>query len=124
MLCYGSPVTRVPTSSAKVSSWFEPLLHLVDQNMSCIFSHTSKQDSQPTLFLISKQAVPYWTRGGTCCPGVFTPKTRSLADSSMTIHDTWRNPTVSTISTYAQTTTSILTTVTSHNDGWKTNTQH
>jgi hypothetical protein len=70
----------------------------------------------------SKQVVPYWTRGGTCCPRVSTPKTRSLADSSMTIHITWRNPTVSTIPTHAQTTASILTKIISHHDGWKTKT--
>jgi hypothetical protein len=88
MLCYSSPMTRVPTSSAKVSSLLEPLLHLVDQNMSCVFPHTSEQDSQPTTSLISMQAIPYQTCCITCCPGVSTPKTRSLVDSSMTIHNT------------------------------------
>jgi hypothetical protein len=68
------------------------------------------------------QAIPYRTRGGTCCPAVSTPQTRSLADSSMTIHNTWENPTVSTIPTHAKTLASNLTTVTSHHDGWKTNT--
>jgi hypothetical protein len=72
--------------------------------------------------LNSKQVIPYRTRGGICCPGVSTPMTRSLADLSMTNHITWRIPTVSTIPTYAQTTTSMLTTVTSHHDRWKTNT--
>jgi hypothetical protein len=122
MLCYGFPGPRVPTSSAKVSSWLKPLLHLVDQITSCIFPHTAEQDSQPTAALISKQDVPYRSCSGTCCPGVSTPKTRSLADSSMTIHITWQNLTVSTIPTHAQTTASILTTVNSHHDGWKTNT--
>jgi hypothetical protein len=75
-------------------------------------------------FLISQQAIPYRTRGGTCCPRVSTPKTRSLADSSMTSHISWRNPTVSTISNLAQTTTSILTRVKSHLDGWKTKHSH
>jgi hypothetical protein len=37
--------------------------------------------------LISKQAVPYWTCGDTCCSGVSTPKIWSLADSSTTCHD-------------------------------------
>jgi hypothetical protein len=38
--------------------------------------------------LISKQAIPYRTRGGTCClgGGGSTPMNRSLADSSMTNH--------------------------------------
>jgi hypothetical protein len=114
MLFYGSPVTRVTASTAKVSLWLEPLLHLVDQIMS------AEQDSQPRASLISRQAVPYWTHGGTYCPGVSTPKTQSLVDSRMKNHITWQNPTVSTIPTHAQTMTSILTTVTSHHDGWKT----
>jgi hypothetical protein len=45
---------------------------------------------------------------------------QSLADSSMTNHSTLRIPTVSTIPNLAQTTTSNLTTITSHHDGWKT----
>jgi hypothetical protein len=52
------------------------------------FPHTAEQDSQPTISLIGKQDVPYRTRGGTYCPRVSTPKTRSLADLSMTIHIT------------------------------------
>jgi hypothetical protein len=122
MLCYGFPVTWVPTCSAKVSSWLEPLLHLVNQTMFYIFPHTTEQDSQPTASLISKQVIPYRTRDNTYCPRVSTPKTRSLADLSVTVHNTWRNPTVSTIPTHAQTTASNLTMVTSHHDGWKTNT--
>jgi hypothetical protein len=47
-----------------------------------------QQDKLTRAFLISQQAVPYQTCGGTCCPGVSTPKTRSLADSSMTSHIT------------------------------------
>jgi hypothetical protein len=112
MLCYGFPVTQVPACSAKVSSWLKPLLHIVDQITFCVFPHTAEQDSQPTASPISKQVVPYRTHGGTCYPGVSTPKIRSLADSSMTIYNTWRNPTVSTIPTHAQTTILILTTVT------------
>jgi hypothetical protein len=87
-------------------------------------SYSFKQGTLPITSLISKQAVPYRTHGGTYCPGVSTHKTRSLVDSSITIHITQRNPTVSTIPTYAQTTASFLTTVTSHHDGWKTNTEH
>jgi hypothetical protein len=68
------------------------------------------------------QVIPYRTRGGTCYTGVSTPMIRSLADSSMTIHITRRIPTVSTIPTHPQTIASILTTVTSHHDEWKTNT--
>jgi hypothetical protein len=50
-------------------------------------SHSSEQDTQPIIFIISKQAAPYWTCGGTCCPGVSTPKIWSIADSSTTCHD-------------------------------------
>jgi hypothetical protein len=113
---------RVSTSSAKVSSWLEPPLNLMDQIMSYVFPHTIDQDSQPTTPLISKQVVPYRTHGGTYCPRMSTPKTQSLADLSMTSHITWWIPTVSTIPNLAQTTTSNLTTVNSHLNGWKTNT--
>jgi hypothetical protein len=111
-----------PTSSAKVSLWLKPLLHLMVQVTSYVFLHLTKQDSQPTTSLISKQVVPYRTCDNTCCPGVSTPKAQSLAYSSMTNHITWQNLTISTIPADAQTTTSILTTVTSHHDGWKTKT--
>jgi hypothetical protein len=47
-----------------------------------------RQDKLTRAFLISQQAIPYQTRGGTCCPGVSTPKIRSLANSSMTSHIT------------------------------------
>jgi hypothetical protein len=53
-----------------------------------VFPHTTEQDSQPITSLISKQAIPYQICGGTYCPGVSTSKTRSLADLSMTIHNT------------------------------------
>jgi hypothetical protein len=84
--------------------------------------HSSEQGTLPTTPLIIKQAIPYRTRGGTCCPGVSTPMTQSLADSSMTNHITCRIPTISTIPNLAQSTASHLTTVTSHHDRWKTNT--
>jgi hypothetical protein len=61
--------------------------------------HSTEHDTQPIAYLISEQVVPYWTCGGTCCPGVSTPKIRAIADSSMRNHITWRNPTVSTIPT-------------------------
>jgi hypothetical protein len=122
MLCYGFPWPQVPASSVKVSPWLEPLLYLMYQITSYVFPHTAEQDSQLTTSLISKQAIPYRTCGDTCHPGVYTPKTRSLADSSMTIYITWQIWTVSTIPTHAQTTTSILSMVNSHLDGWKSTT--
>jgi hypothetical protein len=85
-------------------------------------SHSSEQGTLPTTSLISKQAIPYWTHGGTYCPGVSTPMTWSLADLSMTNHITWQIPAVSTIPNLAQTTASNLTTVTSHHDRWNTKT--
>jgi hypothetical protein len=54
-------------------------------------SHSSEQVTLPTKFLISKQAVPYRTHGGTYCPAVSNPKTWSLAHSSMTNHKPWRS---------------------------------
>jgi hypothetical protein len=59
--------------------------------------HSTEYDTQSIAYLISKQVLPYQTRGGTCCPVMSTPKIRSLVDSSMTSHITWCNPTVSTI---------------------------
>jgi hypothetical protein len=53
--------------------------------------HSSEQGTLPTISLISKQVIPYRTRGGTYCPGVSTHKTRSLADLSMTNHKQWRS---------------------------------
>jgi hypothetical protein len=59
--------------------------------------HLIEHDTQPIVFLISKQAIPYWSCGDTCCHGVSTPKIQSLADLSMTNHITRRISTVSTI---------------------------
>jgi hypothetical protein len=68
-----------------------PLAPCEPRRVTTPISHSSEQGTLPTTSLISKQAVPYWTRGGTCWPGVSTPKTWSLADSSMTNHKTWRS---------------------------------
>jgi hypothetical protein len=89
--------------SAKVSHTKRLLLHHVVQAVHKIdhkegsHPHSTEHNTQPTTYLISKQAVPYRTCGGSCCPGGSTPNIRSLADSSMTNHITWRNPTVSTL---------------------------
>jgi hypothetical protein len=48
-------------------------------------AHPTRQFTRGSL--ISQQAIPYWTRGGTCYPGVSTIKIRSLADSSSTCCD-------------------------------------
>jgi hypothetical protein len=44
--------------------------------------HSTEKDTQPIAFLISKQASPYRTRVGTCCPRVSTPKIQSVVDLS------------------------------------------
>jgi hypothetical protein len=110
MLCYGFPYTvatlavlRFPAHSGPFCSlWFRKFTENVTQtgHRDRSHPHSSEHDTQPIAYLISKQVVPYRTHGGTCCPGVSTPKIRSLADSSITSHITWRNPTVSTIPTF------------------------
>jgi hypothetical protein len=99
----------VPTCSAKVyrtnvpscTMWFRQFTKYFIKTNHKVWCHphSTEHDTQPIVFLICKQAVPYQTRGVTCCPGVSTPKIRSLADSSITNQITWRNPTVSTIPT-------------------------
>jgi hypothetical protein len=81
--------------------WFKQFTHNVTKTGHTHKSHphSTEHNTQPIAYLISKQVVSYWTHGGTCCPRVSTPKIRSLADSSMIRHITWRNPTVSTIPT-------------------------
>jgi hypothetical protein len=103
------PEQTVPVCSVKVSHtnvpsctmWFRQFTTFVtktDHKVWC-HPHSTEHDTQSIAYLISKQAVPYHTCGGTCCPGVSTIKIQSLANSSMTNHITWRNPTISTIST-------------------------
>jgi hypothetical protein len=109
MLCYGFPhkvaplaVLRFPTQSGPFCTmWFRQFTKNVTKTgyTNRSHPHSTEHDTQPIAYLISKLAVPYRTCGGTCCPGVSTPKTRSLADSSMTSHITWRNATISTIPT-------------------------
>jgi hypothetical protein len=59
-----------------VCSTTAPLALCEPRRVTTLISHSCEQDKLPTTSLISKQAVPYRTRGGTCCLGVFTPKTR------------------------------------------------
>jgi hypothetical protein len=93
----------VPLFAAQIipscTMWFKQFTKNVrktDHKVWC-HPHSTEHDTQPITYLISKQAIPYRTRSDTCCPRVSTPKIRSLADSSLTNHITWRNPTVSTI---------------------------
>jgi hypothetical protein len=64
-----------------------PLAPCEPRRVTTQISHSFEQGTLPTTSLISKQAVPYRTCDDTCCPGVSTPETRSLADSSMTKHN-------------------------------------
>jgi hypothetical protein len=89
--------TNVPS----YTMWFRQFTKHVtkyDHKVWC-HPHSTEHDTQPIAYLISKQAVPYRTRGSRCCPGVFTPRIQSLADSSMTNHFTRWIPTISTIPT-------------------------
>jgi hypothetical protein len=109
MLCFATisrtqwpplAVLRFPTHSGPFyTMWFRQFTQNVTQTGHTDRSHphSIEHDTQPIAYLISKQVVPYWTRGGTCCPGVSTSKIQSLADSSRTSHITWHNPTISTI---------------------------
>jgi hypothetical protein len=109
MLCYGFPHKVAPLAVLRFlaqsgpfcTMWFRQFTKNVTKTGHTDRSHphSIEHDTQPIAYLISKQAVPYRTRGGTCCPGVSTPKIRFLANSSMTSHISWRNPTVFTIPT-------------------------
>jgi hypothetical protein len=82
-----------PHSGSLCTMWFRQFTQNVTQTNHIDWSHphTTEHDTQPIAYLISKQAIPYRTCGGTCCPGVSTPMTHSLADSSMTNHKPWRS---------------------------------
>jgi hypothetical protein len=99
-------VLRFPTQSGPFCTmWFSQFTKNVTMtdHKDRSHPHSTEHDTQPIAWLICKQSVPYQTRGGTCCPGVSAPKIRSLADSSMTNHIIWQNPTITTISTLLQT---------------------
>jgi hypothetical protein len=102
--------------------WFRQFTKYVtktDHKVWC-HPHSTEHDTQPIAYLISKQAVPYWTHGSTCCPVVTTPKMRSLVDSSMTKRITLTDSNHLHHSNLAQTTALILSTVKSHLDRWET----
>jgi hypothetical protein len=91
------PAQNVPSCTM----WFRQFTKYVTKTDHNVWCHprSTEHNTQPIVFLITRQAVPYRTRSGTCCPWVSTPKIQSLADLSMTSHITWRNPTISTIPT-------------------------
>jgi hypothetical protein len=84
-----------------------------------VIPHSTEQDTLPIVFLISKQVVPYRTRGGTCCPGVSTPRIWLLVDSSTTCHDG-----INHLHHFIHCSNHNIDphTVTSHLNGWKTTT--
>jgi hypothetical protein len=123
------PEQTVPACSAKISRtnvpsctmWFRRLTKYDERYVTKYddILHSTEQDTQPIVFLISRQAVPYWTHGGTCCPSMSTPKIRSLADSSTTCHDS-----INHLHHSNRCSNYIIDphTVNSHLDGWKTTT--
>jgi hypothetical protein len=72
-----------------VCNTMTPLAPCEPRRVTTQIFHSSEQGTLPTASLISKQAIPYRTCGDTYCSGVSTPKTRSLADSTMTNHKSW-----------------------------------
>jgi hypothetical protein len=116
-------VLRFPAQSGPFCTmWFKQFIKNVTKTGHTDGSHpqSTEHDTQPIAYQISKQAIPYGTCGGTRCPRGSTPKIWSLADSSMTSHNTWQNPYRLHHSNLAQATTSILTRVNSHLNGWET----
>jgi hypothetical protein len=83
-----------------------------------VIPHSIEKVTLPIAFLISRQAVPYQTRGDTC-PGGSTPKIRSLADSSTTCHDD-----INHLHYSSRCSNHIIDphTANSHLNGWKTTT--
>jgi hypothetical protein len=63
-----------------------PLAPCEPRRVSTPIFYSSEKGTLLTASLISKQSIPYRTRGGTYFSVVSTPKTRSLVDSSMTNH--------------------------------------
>jgi hypothetical protein len=93
MLCYSFPARyAVPWPRSGKVSWVDTRYHGPSCTMwawakSQANPYSSKKDTLPIVFLINKQAAPYRTCGGTCCPRVSTPKIWSLADLSTTCYD-------------------------------------
>jgi hypothetical protein len=95
-------VLRFPAQSGpSCTMWFRQFTKNVTKNdhKDRSHPHSTEHDTQTIAYQISKHAIPYRTHGGTCCPGVSTPKIRTLEDSSMTNNITWRNPIIPTIPT-------------------------
>jgi hypothetical protein len=85
MSCFAMVSPIGPACSAKVSPIGPSLQHVGWAYT--IPTLTPPSNTQCIVFLISRKVIPYWTRGGTCCPKLSTPKIQSLADSSNICHD-------------------------------------
>jgi hypothetical protein len=91
MLLQRFTIGRMPGLAKVVRGTRAPLPPCDPRRLTMPISHSSEQSTLTTTSLISKQAIPYQTRGDTYCPRVSTPKIRPLADSSMTNHKSWRS---------------------------------
>jgi hypothetical protein len=108
------PFTKIPLGQSCILlriPHLGPLLHQADPR----YSQSS---------LITKQAIPYWTCGGTYYPGGSTPKNRSLADSSKNHPQTIKVSTFPTLSLHCSNPGIYQIWVHSHRTGWKTRNHH
>jgi hypothetical protein len=88
VLCGTIAMLRFP---GVVRSTTAPLAPCEPRRVTTLVSHSSKKGTLPIASLISRQAIPYRTRGGTYSSWVSSPKTQSLVNSSMTNHKPWRS---------------------------------
>jgi hypothetical protein len=60
-----------PAKGPSCTMWFWQITKYVTKydTMNDVNPHSTKQETQPISFLISKKVVPYRTHGGTCCHG-------------------------------------------------------
>jgi hypothetical protein len=110
-----------PAKGPSYTMWFRQITKYVTKynTKNDVNPHSTEKDTQLIALLISKQAVSYWTHGGTCCPGDSTPKIRSLVDSSTTCHDGIKHLHHSNCCSNHSIDPH---TINSHLDGWKTTT--
>jgi hypothetical protein len=84
-------VLRFPAQNdPSCTIWFRQSIKNVSETDDQVWCHlhSIEHDTQLIAYPVSKQVVPYQTRGGTCCPVGSTSKIRSLANLSMTNHIT------------------------------------
>jgi hypothetical protein len=93
-------VLRFPAHSGPICTmWFRTQNVTKTGHIDRSHPHSIEHDTQSTniAYLISKQAVPYQIRGGTCCPRVSTRKSRYFANSSKNYPETMKAATFSTV---------------------------